>query len=188
MTRQAEMVAAILTARSEDDIAGWLDRLTAALSAESTLQPDTVVELVARARPRWGVRSAADAAAYVAFWSHLTALHNLPALRGAYADVLYLLGPKTRAREALDVYLAAARSDPEVFIEYAGDFGDLATTLGAQLAFELAKISFYARRVDQGQMDEAELRDAVRELLAAHPDDPALREQLRAVAHRSFLG
>lgn len=188
MTLQSDTIAAILSARPAGDIRSWLDRLAAVLDGAVSLEAATIADLVARARPHWGVKSAAEAADYVAFWSRLTARHDQPALRGAYADVLFLLGPPDRHREALDLYLAAARRDPEVFIAYAGDFGDLADALDARKDFEVAKISFYARRVDQGEMDEAELRDAVRDLLAEYRDDASLRDQLRAIAHHSFGG
>jgi hypothetical protein len=188
MTLQSDTIAAILSARPAGDIHAWLDRLAVALDAAASLEAATIADLVARARPHWGVKSAAEAADYIGFWSSLTARHDDPALRGAYADVLFLLGPPDRRREALDLYLAAARRDPEVFIAYAGDFGDLATELDARKDFEVVKIAFYARRVDQGEMEETELRDAVRDLLAEYRDDASLRDQLRAIAHRSLGG
>ncbi len=186
MTRQTDMIATILAERPRDEVRGWLDRLAAALASETSLEPGTVADMVNRGRPRWGVSSADAAAAYVEFWSELTARHDSPALRAGYADVLYLLGPRERAREALDAFLAAAHRDPEVFILYSADFGDLATKLDARKEFELAKIAYYAHCVDQGCMDEADLRDSVRELLAEYPDDPELRSRLRAIAHRSL--
>jgi hypothetical protein len=188
VSSQAQRIATTLAAQPKHDVRAWLQQLAAALASEASLEPDTVADLVARGRPRWGVSSADDAAAYVDFWATLSARHDAPALRGAFADVLYLLGPKPRVREALDVFLAAARRDPEVFIAYAGDFTDLAADLGATKELDLVKIRFYAHRVDQGQMDLSELQDAVREMLEAYPHDTALRDELRAIALRPTSG
>ncbi len=125
MSAVARRVAAVLAARDPADVRGWLARLGAALAGEAALDRETVDDLVARGRPRWGVRSDDDAAAYVAFWADLVRRHPEPRLLAAYADVLHLLGGPARACEALGVFCDAVRRDPPVFIEYSGDFSEL---------------------------------------------------------------
>lgn len=188
MSPQAQRVAQVLGAREPDNIRGWLARLGAAIAGEPALDGDTVDDLVARGRPRWGVRSSDDAAAYVAFWADLARRHDDPRLAAAYADVLHLLGGAERACEALGAFVAAVRREPRLFIEYAGDFSELAERCGpeAALDFELARTAYYARRVDDGEMDVEELQEAVREVLARYSDAPEVRERLFEIARRSF--
>jgi len=97
MTLQSDTIAAILAARPAGNIRAWLDRLASALDGAAALDAATIADLVARARPHWGVTSVAEAADYVDFWSRLTARHDQPALRGAYADVLYAPSPPARS-------------------------------------------------------------------------------------------
>jgi hypothetical protein len=169
------------------NVATWLATLNTALDAESPLDDETVRLLVDHARPRWGVRTPDDASAYVAFWSRLVARHDDPRLQAASADVIYLLGGPSRSCEALAIVVAAIFRRPEIFIDYAGDFGDVAKQCGRsqQVDFELAKIAYYSALVDRGEMDDADLRDAVREILATHGDDEDLRNRLRLIAHSS---
>ena len=189
MTPQGSHVAAVLNARDLADVPGWLARLAAVLAADATLDRETIEDLVARGRPRWGVQSADEAAAYVAFWADLVKRHDTPQLTAAYADVLYLLGGQSRTCEALGVFIESVRRDPSVFIEYAGNFSELPPQCGpaAELDYELAKIAYYAHRVDAGAMDAAELQDAVRGVLAGHGGDPGVRARLLEIA-RSSLG
>jgi hypothetical protein len=97
-----------------------------------------------------------------------------------------LLGGPSRSCEALEIFLAAVARRPEVFVEYSGNFVDVAKECGRaqQIEFELGKITFYGALVDRGEMDDVELRDAVREVLTTYGDDPELRSRLRAIAHR----
>lgn len=187
MTAQAQRIAAMLASRPPD-VRDWLARLAAALAAEPRLEDGVIDDLVARARPRWGVRSADDAAAYVAFWRDLVQHHDDPRLLAAYSDVLYLLGGPERAYEALRLFVDAVRRYPLVFIEYAGDFSEVAERCGpaAALDFDLAKIAFYARRVDDGGMEAAELQDEVHRVLTLYREVPDVRERLFEIARRAF--
>jgi len=178
---QAATIAAILAAKPAVGVRAWLDRLAAALAAETRLAAATVADLTDRGRPRWGTRTAEDAAAYVDFWAELTTRHAVPMLRGGYADVLLLLGDRGRAREALDIYLAAARRDPEVFIPFAADFADVATAVGARMEYELVMLRFYVSQVALGEMDEDDLREAMQQVLADHAGAPGLVEEVRAI-------
>jgi hypothetical protein len=182
---QASRTLAVLDEQDRSaPVAPWLARLEAALT-ERTLDDDCVRMLVDRARPRWGVRGGEDASAYVAFWSRLVARYDQPRLQAANADVVYLLGGPSRSCEALAIFVAAVARLPEVFVEYSGDFVEVAKGCGRaqQIEFEVAKIRFYAALVDRGQLDEGELRDSVHELLATYADEPDLRSRLRAIAH-----
>jgi hypothetical protein len=176
----SEHVAKVLAAREPDNVRGWLARLCDAIAGEPVLDGETIDDLVSRGRPRWGVRSGDDAAAYVAFWADLTRRHDDPRLAAAYADVLHLLGGPERACEALGAFLTAVRREPRLFIEYAGDFSELAERCGpeAALDFELAKVAYYARRVDHGEMDVEELQDAVHDVLARYANAPRVRERV----------
>jgi hypothetical protein len=171
---------------TEGPVRPWLDALLAVLATAHELPTPVVADLVARARPRWGARTVDDGAAYVELWSALATRFPVPALVAAYADVLYLVGPVDRAMEALQALFAAVRREPAIFVEYAGDFSELAEKLGAQRDYALAKVTFYAHLVDRGEMEESELRDAVRELLDAHGTDPTVRPALRRIGHRSL--
>jgi hypothetical protein len=188
VSAQAERIAAVLAARDDNDIRGWLARLSTVLANEPRLERETIADLVARARPRWGVRSDDDAAAYLSSWADLVKRHDDPALAAAYSDVLHLLGGRDRACEALGIFVEAVRRDPLLFVEYAGDFSELPERCGpgAALDFELSKIAYYARRVDDGAMDLEELQDAVHEVLARYGDAPSIRERLFKIARRSF--
>lgn len=186
MTARLADVAKHLGAKPADGpVRSWLDRLLALLSLAAELTAGVVADLVNRARPRWGVRTVDDGAAYVDFWSTLTTRFPVPALIAVYADVLYLVGPGERAMEALQTFFAAVRREPALFVEYAGDFSDLAETLGAQRDYDLAKVTSYAHLVDRREMEEPELREALRDLLEAHGANPAVGPALRAIAHRS---
>jgi hypothetical protein len=81
--------------------------------------------------------------------------------------------------------VAAVARCPEVFVEYSGNFVEVATECGRaqQVELEVAKIRFYAALVDRGEMDDVDLRDAVREILATYGEAPDLRSQLHAIAH-----
>jgi hypothetical protein len=184
MSAQAQRIAAVLASKDSAGIAGWLARLAASLDGEPTLDRETISDLVSRGRPRWGVRSSEDAAAYLAFWADLVRRHPDPRIAAAYSDVLHLLGGHERACEALRVFLDAARRDPSVFIEYSGDFSEIPPQCGpaAELDFELATVAYYAHCVDEGEMDAAELQESVHELLARHGDDPAVRARLFEIA------
>jgi hypothetical protein len=182
---QANRILAILNEHDRSaPVAPWLARLESVFT-EPTLDQDSMRALIDRGRPRWGVRSDEDAIAYLAFWSRLVARYDEPRLQAARADVVYLLGGPSRSCEALAIFLAAVARDPEVFVEYSGNFVEAAKECGRaqQVDFEVAKIRFYAALVDRGEMDDVELRDAVRDILATYGDDPELRSRLRAIAH-----
>lgn len=182
---QASRILAVLDEHDRSAaVAPWLARLQSVLT-EPTLDQDSVRVLIDRGRPRWGVRNVDDASAYLAFWSWLLARYDEPYLQAANADVVYLLGGPSRSCEALAIFLAAVARRPEVFVEYSGNFVEVAKECGRaqQLEFELAKIRFYASLVDRGEMDDVDLRDAVREILATYGDAPELRSRLRAIAH-----
>lgn len=151
MTAQAQRVAAVLAARDPENLRPWLAHMAVVLASEPALERETIDDLVARGRPRWGVRSEEDATAYVVFWTNLTQRYKDPRIAAAYSDVLHLLGGPKRACEALGVFVEAVHRDPSLFIEYAGDFSELANRCGAAAAldFELAKIAYYARQVDE---------------------------------------
>ena len=185
---QARLISAILQMPDRHAaVAAWLASLQAALDAEPALDEETVRLLVDHARPRWGVRTPDDAHRYVTFWSWLVARHDDARLRAANADVIYLLGGASRSCEALATFVAAVFHRPEIFIEYAGDFGGVAKQCGhsQQIDFELAKIAYYASLVDRGELEEADLREAVREILASYGDDKDLRNRLQAIARGS---
>lgn len=187
MSAQSRRIAAVLASKDNADIRGWLARLGALLAGESALDREAISDLVSRGRPRWGVRSSEDAAAYVSFWADLTRRYPDPRIAAAYSDVLHLLGGHERACEALRVFLDAVRRDPSVFIEYSGDFSELPSQCGpaAELDFELATIAYYAYLVDKGEMDVEELQEAVHEVLARHGADPAVRARLFEIARTS---
>jgi len=187
MSAQSQRIAAVLASKDNADIPGWLARLGASLAGEPTLDRETISDLVSRGRPRWGVRSSDDAAAYIAFWADLMRRYPDPRIAAAYSDVLHLLGGHERACEALRVFLDAVRRDPSVFIEYSGDFSELPAQCGpaAEIDFELATIAYYAHRVDEGAMDLETLQDAVHELLARHGGDPAVRTRLFEIARKA---
>lgn len=189
MTAQSRQIAAVLADKDDADVRGWLARLGAALAKEPTLDRETIDDLVSRGRPRWGVRSSEDAAAYVAFWADLARRDADPRIAAAYADVLHLLGGPERACEALGVFLDAVRRDPSVFVEYSGDFSELPARCGpaAALEFELAKIAFYADGVDKDEVDLETLQEAVHEVLARHGNDPGVRARLFEIARRSTV-
>jgi hypothetical protein len=155
-----------------------------ALAGEATLDRETISDLVDRGRPRWGVRTRDDGAAYVELWADLVRRYPDPRLIAGYSDVLYLLGGRERACEALTVFFEAVRRDPPVFIEYSADFSEVSAQCGpdAKLEFELATIAFYAYCVDKGEMDVEELQESVHELLARYPDDPRVRARLSEIA------
>jgi hypothetical protein len=184
MSAQSRRIAAVLASKDKANIRGWLARLGASLAGDVALDRETIGDLVSRGRPRWGVRSSEDAAAYVAFWADLTRRYPDPQIAAAYSDVLHLLGGHERACEALGVFLDAVRRDPSVFIEYSGDFSELPAQCGpaAELEFEVAKIAFYAYCVDKGEMDVEELQESVHEVLARYRDDPAVRARLFEIA------
>jgi hypothetical protein len=182
---QASRILAVVSERDRSTpVAPWLARLDVVLT-EPALDQDSIRLLIDRARPRWGVRSDDDASAYLAFWSRLVARFDEPHLQAANADVVYLLGGPSRSCEALAIFLAAVTRCPEVFVEYSGNFVEVAKECGRaqQLDIEVAKIRFYAALVDRGEMDDVDLRDAVRQILATYGDDPELRSRLRAIAH-----
>mgnify|MGYP000724042749 CR=1 FL=1 len=182
---QANRILAVLNEHDRSaPVAPWLARLESVLT-EPTLDQESVRALVDRGRPRWGVRDDDDASAYLAFWSRLVARYDEPRLQAASADVVYLLGGPSRSCTALAIFLAAVARDPEVFVEYSGDFVEVAKECGRvqQVDFEVAKIRFYAALVDRGELDADDLRDAVREILATYGDEPELRSRLRAIAH-----
>src|SRR5262245_4971149 len=137
---QARRVGALLR-RSDRHAAveKWLASLEAALRAESTFDDETVRLLIEHARPRWGVRTPEDATAYVAFWSRLVAQHDDPRLQAANADVVYLLGGPERSCEALAIFVAAVFRSPDIFVDYAANFGDVAKQCGRsqEVDFEL---------------------------------------------------
>jgi hypothetical protein len=187
MSAQSRRIAAVLAGKDNADIRGWLARLDASLTGEHALDRETISDLVSRGRPRWGVGSSEDAAAYIALWADLTRRYPDPRIAAAYSDVLHLLGGHERACEALRVFLDAVRRDPSVFIEYSGDFSELPSQCGpaAELDFELATIAYYAYLVDKGEMDVEELQEAVHEVLARHGADPAVRTRLFEIARTS---
>jgi hypothetical protein len=188
MSAQSRRIAAVLVTKDNADIRGWLARLGAALAEEAALDRETIDDLVSRGRPRWGVRSSDDGAAYIEFWADLVKRYPDPHLIGGYSDVLHLLGGDERSCEALGVFFDAVRRDPSVFIEYCGDFSYLPPQCGhaAELEFELATIAFYAYRADQGDMELLEeLQEAVHELLARYPEDPDVRARLFEIARRT---
>jgi hypothetical protein len=188
MSTQSRRIAAVLASKDDADIRGWLARLGVALAGEATLDRETISDLVDRGRPRWGVRTPDDGAAYIELWADLVRRHPDPRLIAGYSDVLYLLGGRERACEALAVFFDAVRRDPSVFIEYSADFSDLATQCGpdAELEFELATIAFYAYGVDKGELDVEELQESVHELLARCPDEPRVRARLFEIAQSQW--
>ncbi len=188
MSAQSRRIAAVLASKDDADIRGWLAGLGAALAGEATLDRETIDDLVSRGRPRWGVRTPDDGAAYIELWADLVRRYPDPRLIAGYSDVLYLLGGRERACEALRVFFDAVRRDPSVFIEYSADFSELAPQCGpgAELELELAKIAFYAYLVDKGEMDVEELQASVHELLAQYRDEPRVRGRLDEIAQAQW--
>jgi hypothetical protein len=115
MSSQSRRIAAVLASKDGSDLRGWLARLGVALAGEATLDRETISDLVDRGRPRWGVRTRDDGAAYVELWADLVRRYPDPRLIAGYSDVLYLLGGRERACEALTVFFEAVRRDPPVY-------------------------------------------------------------------------
>lgn len=187
MTTQAARVAQFLQAKRVDDVFAWIRGLHGLLASETALEAATVQDLVARARPRWGVSSPEEARAYVDLWDWLVQRFPIPALIAAHADVLYLLGGPPRRSDVLCEFARAVTAEPELFVKYSGDFADLAENSDpdARLLFELAKIRFYVHEVDRGEMDEHELQDAVHDVLARYPARADVRAELHGIAMTS---
>ncbi|HWU87245.1 MAG TPA: hypothetical protein VN253_08220 [Kofleriaceae bacterium] len=188
ISTQARRIRAVLDRPDRNDaVAAWLAQLEEALVAEIALDDETIGMLVSDGRPHWGVRTPEDARAYIDFWSRLVTQHDDPRLQAACADVIYLLGGASRACEALAMFVTAVERRPELFVEYAGDFSEVAKQCGRsqQLDFELAKVRFFAALVDRGELEESDLRDAVREILATYDGEPSLRNRLTMIARGS---
>lgn len=181
---QATRVSRILGTHGGASLDGWLANLATALDGEPVLDDDTIGSVVARAHPRWCVRTDHDATAFLAFWARLAARHDDPRIVAAYADVVYLLGGAKRSCEALKLFFAAVARNPAVFVEYSGDFYDLAQRSGPtqQLDFELAKVAFYAHCVERGEMNGVDLGEEISEIFSMFGDDAQVRDRLRTAS------
>lgn len=183
---QATRISRILGTHGGAGVDGWLSSLETALDDEPALDDDTIGSVVARAHPRWGVRANHDATTYLAFWTRLAARHDDPRIVAAYADVLCLLGGAKRRCEALKLFVTAVARNPAVFVEYSGDFYDLAQRCGPaqQLDFELAKVAFYAYCVERGEMNSDDLGEELSEIFSTFGDDARLQDRLRSAGHQ----
>ena len=82
--------------------------------------------------------------------------------------------------------LSVERRRRTCLVQRIRDFVDVATEVGARRDYELTKLAFYAYLADKGDMDDAELREAVREVLAELGDDPTVRSALQVIANGSL--